>query len=101
MLKSKRGPHGGYMFTRDPSRITVGEIIQAVQGPIVPVACLTNGTSKSAQCAMMGECVTRHVWRGAQQRLTRYYNSVTLGDLCEMAIRLGVKRDPDSGSVQA
>ena len=82
------------MLARDPGRITVGEIILAVQGPIVPVACLANGTRKGGACAMMRECVTRHLWRETQRRLTSYYDSVTIADLCEMANQLGLKRDP-------
>src|SRR5512147_1430190 len=41
LLKSRRGPRGGYMLSRDPSEISIGDIISAAQGPIVPVLCLT------------------------------------------------------------
>src|SRR5271157_2708895 len=40
LLKGKRGPQGGYTLSKDPSEITVLDIISAVQGPIVPVPCL-------------------------------------------------------------
>src|SRR5271169_2720238 len=40
LLKSRRGPRGGYLLARDASEISVGDIITAAQGPIVPVQCL-------------------------------------------------------------
>ena len=46
LLKSRRGPRGGYMLSRDPSEITVGDIISAAQGPIVPVRCLDGEATK-------------------------------------------------------
>lgn len=93
ILKSKRGPHGGYLLAREPASITVGAIIRAAQGPIVPVACLAEDARKDGLCRMIPECVTRHVWRETQRRLTAYYDSVTIADLCKMADRLGMKRD--------
>jgi len=94
ILKSKRGPHGGYMLARDPAGISVADIILAAQGPIVPVACLADGMRKGSSCSVMPQCVTRHIWRETQRRLSTYYSSVSLADLCNMADRQGMQRDP-------
>jgi Rrf2 family iron-sulfur cluster assembly transcriptional regulator len=92
LLKSRRGPRGGYMLSRDPSEITVGEIINAAQGPIVPVSCLN---LKKKQCEILPSCITRHVWEETQKLLVDYFDSVSIADLCALARKQQVPRDLD------
>ena len=98
LLKSRRGPRGGYMLSRDPSEITVGDIIAAAQGPIVPVRCLSDEEqgSKKKDCDIVNSCITRHVWRETQRMLVDYYNSVSIADLCALARQEGVSRDVEN-----
>jgi len=95
LLQSRRGPRGGYMLSRDPSEISVGEIITAAQGPIVPVECLAEESTESKGCDIRPLCITRHVWKQSQKLLVDYYNSVTIADLCAMARKQGVSREMD------
>src|SRR5208283_3902499 len=90
LLKSKRGPRGGYMLSRDPSAIKVLDIIDATQGPIVPVACLDE---KKRDCEVFPECVTHHVWKGTQKLLVDYFDSVTISDLLASARKQRLPRD--------
>ena len=83
------------MLARDPSEITVGDVIYAAQGPIVPVKCLSEEMSKSQECDIFDGCITRHVWKETQRLLVDYYNSVTIADLCALARKQGVSRDLD------
>ncbi|MCH7951553.1 Rrf2 family transcriptional regulator [Patescibacteria group bacterium] len=39
ILGSKEGAGGGYFLTRDPSAISVGDVLEALEGPVAPVAC--------------------------------------------------------------
>ena len=95
LLKSRRGPRGGYMLARDPGEISVGDIITAAQGPIVPVRCLEEGAAEKKECDILPGCITRHVWKETQRLLTDYYGSVTIADLCALARKQGVSRDLD------
>ncbi len=90
LLKRTRGPRGGYMLSRDPSEITVLDIIDATQGPIVPVACLNEN---KRNCEVSPECVTRHVWKGTQNLLVDYLDSVTIDDLLASARKQGLPPD--------
>ena len=90
LLKSERGPHGGYMLSRLASKITVLDIINAAQGPIVPVACLDE---KRRTCEVFPDCVTRHVWKTTQSMLVEYFASVTIADLCTLAHEQGLSRE--------
>lgn len=95
LLKSRRGPRGGYMLARDPSEISISDIINAAQGPIVPVRCLDEDSPKSKGCDVIEGCITRHVWKETQRLLVDYYNSVSIADLCALARKQGVSRDLD------
>ncbi len=89
LLKSRRGPRGGYMLARDPSQISVGDVIGAAQGPIVPVRCLADEQNRRTRCDILPTCITRHVWKESQRLLVDYYNSVSIADLCSFARKEG------------
>jgi Rrf2 family protein len=95
LLKSRRGPRGGYMLSRDPSEISIGDIINAAQGPIVPVRCLALDEPRKKDCDIANGCITRHVWHETQRILVDYYKSVSVADLCALARKEGVSRDLD------
>ncbi len=95
LLKSRRGPRGGYMLARDPSEITIEDIVIAAQGPIVPVRCLAENEPGGRTCEILSSCITRHVWKETQKLLIDYYRSVTVADLCSIARKQGVSREVD------
>ncbi len=94
ILGSKRGPSGGYSLAKKPEDITVGEIVRITEGQIDPVPCLNSG-DRSQPCERAEECVTRVIWNEAGNRLKAYLDSVTVRDLCEMAQKMGVKKELD------
>jgi len=90
-IKSERGPGGGYVLTKDPGKIMVGDIIKAVKEHTDLVACVCDSADKAKPCVREDQCVTRSVWREAARQITEYFNSVTIADLCEDARRKNVK----------
>lgn len=95
LLKSRRGPRGGYTLSRDPAEISVCDVITAAQGPIVPVRCLEQEAPKKKGCELIESCITRQVWKETQMLLIKYYASVSIADLCSLARKQGVSRDLD------
>lgn len=93
IVKSVRGPGGGYLLTKNPDKITVREIIQAMRESIDPVFCVDSDRKPSKKCSREADCVTRQVWKEAGEKITEYFDSVTIGDLCERAKDMGIKRD--------
>lgn len=83
------------MLSKDAGEISIGDIIRAAQGPIVPVKCLTENGAKARHCDILDGCITRHVWKETQRLLIDYYNSVSIADLCTLARKQGVSRDLD------
>lgn len=94
ILGSKRGPTGGYFLNKKPEEITIGEIVRITEGGIDPVLCLDPEDS-SQPCEKSGECVTQVIWNEAGNRLKKYFDSVTIKDLCKMAQEMGLKKELD------
>ncbi|MFP3895533.1 MAG: RrF2 family transcriptional regulator [Anaerolineales bacterium] len=80
LLKSVRGAHGGYMLSRTPSQISVGDIFRAVEGSIVPLEC-TGG--EGGTCANVSDCAARSVWQTVTRRLEETLDNTSLTDLLQ------------------
>jgi Rrf2 family protein len=94
ILKSKRGPQGGYVLARDPKDITVQEIVSATEGDLLLVECATSGR-KRIPCDIDGVCATQSVWQEAEELLNNFFSSLTLQDLCSRGEKLGIVREKD------
>ncbi|MEK7376221.1 MAG: Rrf2 family transcriptional regulator [Candidatus Margulisiibacteriota bacterium] len=76
ILKSLRGPSGGYIFTRSPDRISVGDIIRCVEGPVHLALC-----SSGKPCSRMSGCRSYPVWKKINRKIEAVLDSFKLGDL--------------------
>ena len=76
LVRSTRGPHGGYALARPAAEITFLEVIEAVEGPVALNVCLDDeGCGKSAACTMVS------VWREGQEKMLEVYRAAKLADL--------------------
>lgn len=78
IVKSVRGPGGGYVLGKPALEISVGEVISVVEEPMNPVACLDDG---SAPCDRASRCTTQKVWKCLAEKIAEFLNSVTIEDL--------------------
>lgn len=88
LVKSVRGAKGGYVLARSPSEITVGDIVEAVEGPIAPVSCVAGRNSNndevhSVECSKYSACAPRGVWLKLRDRIREVLEDFTLQDLVE------------------
>lgn len=81
LAKSVRGVYGGYLLAKDPATIIVGDIIRALEGPIVPVDCVSRDMPKD--CGRADSCVTRIVWKRVRDVIEEALDSLTLEELCK------------------
>ncbi len=81
IVKSVRGPGGGYVLARLPSEISVGQIIASVEEPLNPVACL----DVDSGCERAERCATQKVWKGLAEKILEFLNSVSIEELSLMA----------------
>lgn len=76
LIVSQNGPKGGYLLARAPGRITVGEVIRAIEGPVNIVSCYQTPT-----CPQMTRCSLRHPVRKIQDSITRFLDEMTLPEM--------------------
>ena len=79
LLQSTRGAHGGYELALPPDQITVGQVLHALDGDILPIRCL--GADQEASCVRSPTCAARAVWETVHQRVVETLNGMTLADL--------------------
>ncbi|NTW73175.1 MAG: Rrf2 family transcriptional regulator [Eubacteriaceae bacterium] len=79
LVASQRGAKGGYSLAKDPSDITVGEIIKALEGPIEFSSCV--GGTENFKCKKSTHCVTKEVWEQVNDSINNVIDHITLGDL--------------------
>ncbi len=93
LVKSRKGPGGGFILTKPAEEITLGEIIRAVEGPIQLVFCVGDENRKKKKCILTDRCVTTYVWRELGEKIAEFFDSITIGQLCKKGEELGIKRE--------
>ena len=81
IVKSVRGPGGGYLLARPAREIQVDEIIDSVEECLVPVACM----DQKHGCLCDDHCVTHNVWHGLGEKIRDFLASITLEELTQEA----------------
>ncbi len=95
ILKSKRGPQGGYTLARKPQQITVRDIIKATEQDALVADCSGEAKKRKRRkndCPFEGSCVTQSVWKDASDLLDGLFGQLTLQTLCERGEAMGVAR---------
>lgn len=88
LVKSSRGPGGGYRLARGADETNIAEIVLAVDEPLRATRCAGQGTRRG--CMLKGErCLTHGLWEQMGQRIHDYLQSVTLADVVSGRLALG------------
>ena len=77
LITSHNGPRGGYVLAQRPARITVGEVVRALEGPISIVSCM----EEQADCPQMERCNLRRPVQKIQTAITHMLDTMSLAEL--------------------
>lgn len=77
LVSSRRGLYGGYRLGRTADRITVAELIAAVEGPIG----LTECTHEESHCSLTANCGLQGNWHIINDLIKRQLTTITLADM--------------------
>lgn len=80
LVKSIRGAGGGYTLAREPSEITVCQILEALEGSCGLVDCVEDQDF----CDRVPSCAAYEIWSEASRRLKDYFQSVTLQSVLDI-----------------
>ncbi len=88
VVKSVRGPGGGYQLARPAAELGVAQIVKAVDEPLEAVRCTTGGGG----CMPGGErCLTHDLWEELGRQIDGYLSSVSLADVLAGQLRPNAK----------
>ncbi len=76
-VSSIRGPKGGHWLAKPPEEITVGEIVELLEGGLKLTGCV----GKPAVCDRSDYCVTRFIWKEATEAIRERLDRITLREL--------------------
>lgn len=80
IVDSKRGARGGYVLSRAPEEIKVGDVFRVMEGPIAPMDCVSEEETDQT-CPLIDGCETRPVWLKLRDSIVEAIDSQTLADL--------------------
>ena len=80
LVISTRGAHGGYKLSRAPEKVTMGEVVRVLEGPIAPMICATEG-EMSQICGFLDSCRTKYLWAKVRDAVAQTLDTMTLADL--------------------
>ncbi|MCM2263862.1 MAG: Rrf2 family transcriptional regulator [Desulfuromonadales bacterium] len=95
LLKSRRGPQGGYTLARKPHEISVMDVIHATEGEMALVDCIKTAKRGKKGCEFDNQCITQQVWAEASRKLNEYLGSITIKDLCDKGREMGLEKELD------
>ena len=81
IVRSQRGARGGYALTRDPTEITLRQVVEAVEGPAVEYFCLR----EERGCGLHRRCLVRRTFLEAATRMAEVLDGVSVEDIAHDA----------------
>jgi Rrf2 family protein len=83
LVRSIRGPRGGYVLAKPPAEIKLKDVFLTLEGPMTPAECLDH----PEYCSRCTDCATREIWQELQDAIFGVLESITLADLVERSLR--------------
>jgi FeS assembly SUF system regulator len=78
LLQSHRGRHGGYSLTRPPERISVAEVVEALEGPISLTEC---GSPGAEPCSIEPSCIAKGTWDPVSRAVQTALRALPLSEI--------------------
>ena len=85
LVKSSRGPSGGYLLTKSPEEINLSSIIKAVDEKVKTVGCKKD--SKKGCNGKSIKCITHNLWDDLENHINKFFEENTLNDILFKEVR--------------
>jgi Rrf2 family transcriptional regulator, cysteine metabolism repressor len=85
LIESRRGARGGYLLARPPGEITMAEVVEALEGSIAPIECISSGPDGTIRCSRESDpghvCTTKLLWTRVRAAIVDTLQETTLDEL--------------------
>ena len=85
LVKSSRGPSGGYSLTKSPEEIKLSTIIKAVDEKVKTIGCKKD--SKKSCNGKSVKCITHSLWDDLENHINSFFENNTLQDIIYRTIK--------------
>ena len=85
LLRSRKGPEGGYSLAKRPSEITVAEVIRIMDGPLAPIDCVS--VTAYEVCPREKSCSLRGLWKEVRDVVAEILERTTFAELAQKNLR--------------
>jgi Rrf2 family protein len=86
-LESRRGKHGGYLLARPPENISIGQVARLIDGPLAPIACVSQTAYERCSCPDEEHCGLRMLMLDVRTAISNILDRYTLADVVEITMR--------------
>ncbi|WP_082685861.1 RrF2 family transcriptional regulator [Ferroacidibacillus organovorans] len=94
IVQSVRGAAGGYRLTKPAEEISMGQLIQILEGNLAPMACVGDADAVAEEfCIKASRCHTRSVWLRLYESISAVLNNISLAEIVRLE---SVPSVPDS-----
>ena len=77
LIRSVKGPGGGYMLNKGPEKISIASIVRELEGPVAITSCL----NPEEGCVRVDNCVTHLLWKALGEQIEAFLETITLKNL--------------------
>jgi Rrf2 family protein len=87
LVESERGRFGGYRLARPAGKISVGEVVRLIDGPLAPIGCVSRTAYEKCSCPDESHCGLRMLMLDVRNAITGVLDRHTLADVVEVTLR--------------
>jgi len=86
LIKSVKGPGGGYLLSRQPEKISIASILNELEGPVAITSCL----NPEEGCVRVDNCVTHLLWKALGEQIEGFLKTISLKNLMSGEIKIKI-----------
>ena len=86
-LDSKRGATGGYFLAKPMNKITIGDVVRKIEGPLAPIRCASVTAYEACTCPDEEHCGLRILMVDVRNAIANILDKYTLADVVDVTLR--------------
>jgi Rrf2 family protein len=86
-VDSRRGKFGGYLLARPADQVTMGAVVRAIEGPLAPIACVSQTAYAPCTCPDEVHCGLRMLMMDVRNAIAAILDRYTLADVVAVTLR--------------
>jgi len=88
---AERGKHGGYRLAREAGKISIGEVVRLIDGPLAPIGCVSQSAYEPCNCPDEAHCGLRMLMLDVRNAIANILDRYTLADVVDVTTRKMVR----------